>query len=259
MQRSRSILFAGLLAAPLMLASSAALAGTGAATCFLTASSCEFDVTGGCDAQCTPGNFTANCETQCTKVPVEECTTSCTAGCTAQPPSITCDAYCSQDCKGRCATSCSGVTGECQTDCEADCDNRCNVGCTASPGSIDCGVACQQSCTVQANVVCQTKCVDTVTLPACEASCSLPGGALFCDGQYISLEKAGQDCVDWLATQGFSLSGSCTATLSGSACSAAVGCSAAPSVGAASDRWGVAGLTGLMMGLGLLVSRRKRS
>jgi len=92
----------------------------------------------------------------------------------------------------------------------------------------------------------------------CQASCTSLEGGLFCDGQYIDLDKAGSDCVAWLEAQGFSASGSCTATLGGSACSASVGCSAAPSLGAASDRWGVAALTGLMMGLGLFVSRRKR-
>src|SRR6185312_10421256 len=166
---------------------------------------------------------------------------------------------CTQDCHTRCKSSCTAGDAECITVCGNDCDNRCNVGCTATPGSIDCGVACKQSCTVQANVECQTNCVEQVTLPSCQASCELPEGALFCDGQYIDLTSAGSDCLAYLEAQGFSVSGSCTETLAGASCASSVSCAAAPSVGAASDRWGVAGLTGLMMGLGLLISRRKRS
>jgi hypothetical protein len=98
-------------------------------------------------------------------------------------------------------------------------------------------------------------CTANVELPNCTADCKGPTGAVFCGSppQYVDLADVASDCITYLESQGITISTTCTL---GSGCTS--GCSAAPTVGAVDDRWGTLGVAGLIMGVGLLVSRRKR-
>jgi hypothetical protein len=148
-------------------------------------------------------------------------------------------------------------------DCNLDCTNRCNVGCQATLPTISCATQCQQacvpSCTVQANIDCHVNCTASVAPGECNLDCMGPKGAVFCGNppQYIDLGKTATACADYLQSQGITASESCSTNASGSSCNATVSCAASPGL-AGDDRWGALGITGLMMGLGLVVSRRRR-
>lgn len=250
-------------AAPLVLASSSALAA-GADSCFLTsAQSCEYVLSsGGCETKCSPGNFVVACDASCTGSAQVSCTGSCEADCstkcTQNPPVDFCVTQCGVDCDAGCEAHCNDSA--CTADCHLDCENRCQVSCVQLPPTATCTetckTSCDASCTVQENIMCHAGCTASGELPSCQTACQSPNGALFCDGQYIDLEKAAQDCIDYLESQGVTVSSSCTATASGSSCTSTVTCSAAPALGAG-DRWGLFGMTGLLTALGLVVSRRR--
>jgi hypothetical protein len=89
----------------------------------------------------------------------------------------------------------------------------------------------------------------------CTVDCKAPTGALFCNGQYVNITKV-PACVACLETNGLTVSGSCTL---GAGCTGGIGCSTSPTLGAAEERWGMFGIAGLVMGLGLAVSRRRRA
>jgi hypothetical protein len=267
-------LFVALLAAPVLLASSAALADTGAAACNLLASgTCGFQVTPAtCTAECTPGSFVAECDGQCSVTADPTCVqgpcfTACQTDCTANPGSFSCSASCTQDCQNNCTNKCANVTNvSCPDDCMLDCENRCTVGCQAVAPTVSCDTQCQtactESCTVQVNIGCHVDCTANVVLPSCTADCNGPKGAVFCGNppQYIDLGKTATACADYLQTKGITASESCstgTGGKGGTSCNATVSCAASPGL-ASNDRWGALGITGLMMGLGLAVSRRRR-
>jgi hypothetical protein len=267
MRWSMPRLFVGLLAAPLMLASATALAD-GPDTCLLaTAKSCQYVVDpGGCEAQCTPGSFVAECDGTCSASASVSCTggcvTDCTEKCTQNPTTFTCTDDCESTCNLGCSGSCNANDTSCTVDCQADCSNRCQVQCEPNPPTATCDVQCQASCNascqVQANIMCHVNCTSSVELPSCQADCQAPQGALFCDGQYVDIASASKACIAYLQSQGVSVSETCSSDSSGSNCSATIGCSAAPTLGTGQDRWGMLGITGLVMGLGLAVSRRRR-
>ena len=267
MRRSISRLLIGLFAAPLTLVSSAAMAAPNAAACdnieLAANGNCAYEVSGGCEADCTPINFVAACDGQCTANASIECTGGCTASCETEcnvnPGSFDCEGSCTASCEASCDTSCSDSS--CNAQCVASCGHRCDIKCTATPPSADCTAKCQASCdascTVQANVDCSVDC--TVDLEGgCKVKCSEPEGALFCDGQYVNVVGNAQDCLDYLATVGLSvdIGGHCDGR--GCEVSAGVGCSAAPYMGAINERSGVGAIAGLMLGLGMIVSRRRR-
>jgi hypothetical protein len=83
-----------------------------------------------------------------------------------------------------------------------------------------------------------------------------PTGAVFCGNppQYVNIGAVAENCLTYLENQGITTTTTCKL---GSGCTTAVGCSASPALGA-TDRWGALGITGLMVGLGLVVSRRRR-
>lgn len=261
MQRFSSRLLIGLVAAPLMLVSSAAWAGLGACGNFeaVASGSCDFEVSGGCEAQCVPLNFVAACDGQCNASATADCTggceASCEADCDANPGSFECEGECSSTCQASCSGSCDG-SSSCQAQCSASCDNRCAVQCKATPPSATCKAKCQASCDasckVQANVDCSVDCSASLE-GGCKVDCSEPEGALFCNGQYVDVGDNVDSCLDALQNIGFGYSVSCT----GTECSASIGCAAAPA-GSMDTRTGVGALTGLMVGLGMLVSRRRR-
>src|SRR5262245_50832300 len=104
MRRSISHIFVGVLAAPLMLLSSKAFAGSsdcGNFTALAGGGSCEVLVEGGCVAECTPLNFTAACDGKCQVEISGGCTVDCEAGCQAEctgtPGSFSCEGSCEAD------------------------------------------------------------------------------------------------------------------------------------------------------------------
>ncbi len=263
-------LFVALLAAPVVLVVSPALADTPASEgcLFATATSCELvPPTADCSAQCTPGSFVAECDGSCNVDADADCTGGCAADCqatcTVDPGSFSCSETCESSCNSSCMSSCTGDSGDCASDCMLDCPNRCGIQCDATPPSADCTAECQASCNascqVQANIDCHVMCTSSVVLPTCTADCQAPQGALFCDGQYVDLATATTDCINYLESQGVTVTETCSVgSAGGSSCAASLGCSAS-SVGATNqDRWGFLGITGIMMGLGLAVSRRRR-
>jgi hypothetical protein len=259
---------AAFAAAPLTLASSAALAapGSGAAACgnieLIADSSCDY-VISGCTADCTPPNLVAACSGECTAKPPEvmcsgSCQTDCEAKCMVDPPSFDCTGNCEDTCNNNCQTICTDTN--CQNDCEATCSNQCQVSCQASPGSADCTAECQTSCdascTVEEHIDCHEQC--SVSLQGgCQVACSDPTGALFCGGQYVDLTNDPSACLAYLASQGFNVAVDCNINPNGSTCTLS-GCSATPGIASARDPLGIAGIAGMMVGIGLVASRRRR-
>ena len=87
-----------------------------------------------------------------------------------------------------------------------------------------------------------------------------PEGALFCGGQWVDVGADADACINYLETLGLDVtfSGSCETDLNGSSsCSATIGCSAAPAL-TSDDHLGAIGIAGVMVGLGLAASRRRR-
>jgi hypothetical protein len=245
-----------------MLASSAALADPCGGFEALASGKCEYEVSGGCTADCTPLNFVAACDGQCTAGASVDCTGTCGASCETEcmvdPGKFDCEGTCSSSCRSSCDGSCSD--SGCIAQCQASCDNRCAIKCEAVSPSADCtakcSARCDASCTVQANVDCSVKCSADIE-GGCKTQCSEPQGALFCGGQYVHASDL-DACVAYLATQGFDVSVDTHCDAGGCEVSAGVGCSATPYVGALGERWGVGAIAGLMMGLGMFVSRRRR-
>lgn len=265
MRRSISRLLIGLFAAPLMMISSAASAGSNPCGNIDLAASgkCEYRLSGGCTASCTPLSFEAACDAACTIQASANCTAgcegSCVAECTAKPAEFTCEGQCGIDCQAGCESKCTD--SGCVASCQSRCDERCAVECKASPPSASCEAQCQvscgASCEVEANATCRFGC-ETKLTGGCTAQCSEPEGALFCDGQYVDAADNFDACVDYLENGGF-LNASGEFGCSGGECTGSVsvgGCSAAP--GAIDDGVGVGAIAGLMLGLGMIVSRRRR-
>jgi hypothetical protein len=224
----------------------------------LASGSCEYEVSGGCVADCTPLNFVAACDGQCNVEAGVDCTGGCQAQCEAEctPGSIDCEASCSSSCYAGCDTECTDAG--CKTQCRASCDNRCKIGCDVNPPdcTASCKVACDATCRVKANIDCSVQCSADIE-GGCKTQCDEPQGALFCDGQYVHASNL-DACIDDLSARGFDVAveGHCDA--GGCEVSVGTGCSATPYVGAAGERWGVGAIAGLMMGLGMMVSRRRR-
>lgn len=267
MRRSMSRFILGLFAAPVMFSTSAALAAPGADACnnvqLVANGKCDFEVTGGCEADCTPLNFVAACDGKC-DVDADvtcsaSCETDCMAGCTVDTGSFDCEGSCTSDCDARCDQSCSD--SGCSADCHASCTNRCDVQCSATPPSASCDVQCKASCNascqVQANVDCYVKCTADIE-GGCKVACESPKGALFCNNQYVDVGDNVDDCLNYLENLGLTVSASCDLSAGGAECSANIGCSATNTLGSSEDRWGAGAIAGLVMGLGLVASRRRK-
>jgi hypothetical protein len=96
----------------------------------------------------------------------------------------------------------------------------------------------------------------------CEAQCTSPDGALFCDGQYIDAGDQLRNCLDYLEgvlqidVEGYaSASGECSGNTCSGEAEAGISCSASPS---SASKSGLGALAGVVLGLGLLVARRRR-
>jgi MYXO-CTERM domain-containing protein len=273
MQRSTSQLFAAVLAAPLLLVASTANAAADRAACgnieLAAGGSCEFLVEGGCTAECEPLNFTAACDGQCNgsieASCTAECSADCEAECTVNPGSFDCQGSCEVDCQGSCDAQCSADADQasCSAYCQGCCKNSCSVKCTAEPPSADCKAHCEASCSgscqAKADFDCSYSCSSELT-GGCTTKCEEPEGALFCNGQYVEVTSL-DDCIAYLKSTldfqvDYEASGHCDASGCEGEAEANASCSAAPAGSAPRD---VGAIAAMVMGIGLIVSRRRRA
>jgi hypothetical protein len=209
--------------------------------------SCEFVVSGGCSAQCTPVNFTLSCSGQCDVDASVDCTGSCQTDCESSctPGSIDCEGDCETDCSGNCESECSSDSGDtdCVTNCQGTCHTDCQESCTVNPP--DCQTACQSecqgSCKGQAQVDCNVGCVSNLT-GGCTANCSAPSGAFFCDGQFVDVTDISQCSF----TLDLNVSGAASAS-----------CAASPTLGGGPLDLSAIGVA--VAGVGIVAARRRKS
>jgi MYXO-CTERM domain-containing protein len=148
----------------------------------------------------------------------------CDASCTGKGPSV--------DCKARCEASCQGsCTGEARAECQVDCQAEGYVKCE---GDLK---------------------VD------CEAQCSKPEGALFCDSQYVdnggNLAKCQAAIEAWLeANAKFEASGS--ASCENGSCEAEGEASASCATVPGGPAGGAVALFGMIVA-GAALGRRRRA
>ena len=186
--------------------------------------SCELLVEGGCVAECEPPSFTAmcaaegtvSCDGQCNAQIEASCTTDCQASCQSDcevdPVSFECGASCDSHCVSSCSGECSAASNraECEASCEASCGAKCEASCEGTPPSASCSsmceASCDGSCEAKANMDCQIDCQSDFYVDCkadlqgeCEVQCERPEGALFCEGQFISVGNL-QTCLDQLAS-----------------------------------------------------------
>jgi hypothetical protein len=262
---------------------------------FLSAdASCEYLPHEECMTECT----TAKVETACVAKLYQECEVDCTATASTTCESAcatTCTDDCAADagtepnCMGACRSDCAmGCTDKCadaerRGPCQSCCAHNCNARCQDECGEQrddeaderecepKCTTACAGSCTAQANLNCQIDCQTTVyteceeeLVKTCETTCKDDGGAIFCDGQFLSTTDL-DGCVDEIAAD-LSIEIKVTAEVAcdGDSCEAkstvekagsALGCSV--SDGGAGGSGPGASMFGL--GLALLVFRRRAS
>jgi hypothetical protein len=126
-------------------------------------------------------------------------------------------------------------------------------------------MCCEGSCSAQANFDCSYTCTADLK-GGCEADCKAPEGALFCKDQngkeqYVHVTNL-DDCTAYLLSQfqvkvdvSATASGTCDANGCQGVGTAGIGCSTQP-VG--STPFDVGALATTVMGLGFVVSRRRR-
>jgi hypothetical protein len=278
MRRSIPQSIFALLAAPVLFFATSASAAPSADACgniaLVATGSCHLDVTGGCSAKCEPLTFQAACDGKC-DVAIDatctaSCNTSCQADCTVDPGSFDCEGKCETDCGGSCMSRCSANSDQatCATYCQESCKSTCQGQCKVVPPSADCNAKCNGccggSCTVDANFDCSLKCTADLK-GGCTADCTAPDGALFCTDQngrdqYVHVTNLA-DCEAYIASNfnvkvEASASGTCDVNGCTGVGTAGVGCSTQPVGSAPLD---VGAIATMAMGLGFIVSRRRRS
>jgi hypothetical protein len=278
MRRSIPQSIFALLAAPVLMFATSASAAPSADSCgniaLVATGDCHLDVTGGCDAKCEPLSFQAACDGKC-DVAIDatcdvDCKGSCNADCTVDPGSIDCSARCEADCGASCDGSCSAqsdkasCTGYCQESCKGTCQGQCKVVAPTAECTAKCDASCQGSCSAKANFDCSFKCTADIQ-GGCKADCTAPDGALFCTDQngrdqYVHVTNLA-DCEAYLLSSfnvkvQASASGSCDANGCTGTGTAGIGCSTVPVGSAPFD---VGAIATMAMGLGLVISRRRRS
>jgi hypothetical protein len=256
---------------------------------------CKVEVEGGCTAHCEPpqvrlacaGKLEASCEGECSATAQASCTaecdvSACEAKCTAKPAEFNCSAQCQVDADAHCAGECmaeaagSEARARCTASCKATMSAECDASCQGQGPEVDCKARCEASCkgscTGEARANCQVdcqskgfvKCEGDLKLD-CEAQCTKPEGALFCDGQYVDHGGNLEDCVSsleaWISGQvdvsasgsamGECMNGTCEAEAEGEA---SASCTTVPG--------GPAGFGAALMGMmvaGAALGRRRRA
>jgi MYXO-CTERM domain-containing protein len=195
---------------------------------FLSASSsCEFRPVQDCMTTCTTTSVEQVCAQQTYTSCSDSCTTTDTKTCT-QERSESCEKQCDtittksshEVCVSECSDSCTsdavskgkfgGDEHKCGKNCSHDCYARCDT-CSTTDQDTDCMTKCtsivSNECTEEVTrdcvLDCQTTTFDdcqTTTVDTCTTSCKDKGGAIFCDGQFISAGNL-RDCADQLAAE----------------------------------------------------------
>jgi hypothetical protein len=243
--------------------------------------SCTFETSGGCTAQCTPVNLQVSCSASleascsggCTGSVEASCTSSCSGSCmtncSANPGSFNCSGSCEADCSGHCQAQCASDANqsECTSSCQETCGAHCNASCQGTPPSATCDTqcqaSCQGSCQAQANFSCDISCqemgyamCESNLQGGCTGQCSEPQGALFCNGQYVSVDPSQlQQCESQLQSL-LNIQVSASAACSGNTCSgqAAASCGQiAPGAIPMSE-----GFLAVGLGVGLVGAVRRR-
>lgn len=182
--------------------------------------SCEYRPREECMTSCTKeevqgacvAKINTMCEGGCTATATVECESSCTDSCTTSceeqetPP--TCEELCTADCKEDfCDGFCDGES-QCNSCCGHNCDRKCDRKCEGvedpEPETVcmtNCTEACSGSCSAQASTECHLDCqtevyeeCETDMVETCTTTCEDKGGALFCDGQFVSASDI-EDCA----------------------------------------------------------------
>lgn len=277
MLRSFPQLILGVLAAPVLFFATNASAAPSAEACgniaLVATGDCRIEVSGGCAAKCEPLSFQAACDGSCDISLDATCSTSCTgtceADCNLQPAQFSCQGSCETDCGGSCEANCKAdgnkatCTAYCQESCKSTCQGRCNTVPPKADCKAQCNMCCEGSCTAQAKFDCSYKCTADFK-GGCEADCAAPEGALFCTDQngrdqYVHVTNL-DDCTAYLLSR-FEVkvdaraTGTCNANGCEGLASAGVGCSTQP-IG--STPFDVGAIAASVMGLGLIISRRRR-
>jgi MYXO-CTERM domain-containing protein len=246
---------------------------------------CEAQVSGGCEANCTPIHFEAacaaegyvSCKGKCT-LPSVQCNASCEANCEGEcgaNPEFDCGVHCQGECDANCSGRCSaaGNKAECQAQCKATCKGECDASCKGSPVTCEgqCKGSCQGQCKVDTNFECQADCQSKLSASCyaemeggCKVACKKPEGALYCNGQYVDHGGNAQACLDaiaaWAARVDAYAEGSASFNCSGGQCTAdaegEAGCSM--SVANATTDGSAPYALGLLGALGALVFSRVR-
>jgi len=242
---------------------------------------CELVTSGGCTAMCTPvtleaacaGQLYAECDGQCNAEITAECTASCSGECNGQceanPPSFDCRAACEADCEGECSGRCGSGDSECAASCSGSCSASCDGHCEGTPPEASCEGKCEASCDgaceAEANLDCQIDCqaggyvdCEAELKGGCEAACTRPEGALFCDGNYVDYGNNLDECVAALEAA-FNIQVEGYAECSGNTCEAggSISCAVVPMATAA---WGTGmlGSAGVLFVLAIGGRRRRR-
>lgn len=223
---------------------------------FTSGFDCEIRVEGGCKLDCTPLSFEAACAGGCTADATTTCTGSCEAQCNAQcdPGKLDCLGGCDAECESRCVGECN--VSDCAEQCQSSCNANCKASCTGTAGDCqaNCKECCHGACTTEVNINCDVDCYAKLQ-GGCEAQCEEPGGAIFCNGQYVGASDV-DACIDWLLENyeievNASARGEVTCDLSGCEgngnANAGFACATAP-VGAAAGGSGAAAALLAMVG-----------
>jgi hypothetical protein len=266
-----SFVSASLLALPLTLAAPSAFAQENPCGNFDFSGglSCRIEVEGGCTAQCTPLKFEAGCTGQCVQTPPQDCVDNCGEQCITQcnPELLDCFKGCHDECDQPTIDKCLAAHPEedCVTIAKAQCNMHCEESCEVPPSDCQehCNSCCFGSCDAQINFDCNFDCFAELT-GGCEAQCTAPTGAIFCNGQYVHASDV-KACITYLATQGIEVDASAQvkAECGLSGCSGVgdvSGCSAAPMSNASGNLGRAVGslaLLGLVIGVASERRRRK--
>ncbi len=230
---------------------------------------CHIEVKGGCQANCTPLKFTAQCDGGCTAMATQTCSGDCETTCVQQcdPNHLDCIAGCHTECEQPFITECQQQHPErdCVEDAKASCTMHCRSACGVTVDSClqHCQECCGGACTSSVNMDCDLKCFAELE-GGCNVQCEAPSGALFCNGQYVYASDVEQ-CIQWLATQGIDVNvearGQVTCDLSGcngdgSANVGGFGCSASPGQ---SSPFATMGITIGLAAMGIAAARRRKN
>jgi hypothetical protein len=247
---------------------------------------CTVEYEGGCELQCTPVNVEAacaaelqvDCRGECQVEADVGCEIACNVGecvaqCNIDPPSFECTADCNLRADARCNAVCQSNPNrtECNASCKATYSAECDASCQGTPGSASCEARCEASCDAdcraQASVDCQVDCQSEGYVDCkleveggCEAACSRPDGALFCDGQYVDAGNNLEESIGAIeAALDITVEASGSADCEGNTCTAEGSASASCDIAEPDGRGTpIAAFSALLGTIGLMASRRRR-